>query len=78
LISQLASIQIKEERIPILDQLKYIPYPIILLQIYDQVPNELKSQQHKFPIQQQIKQFILQRIKDYSLIIGEDHRDSFT
>lgn len=59
--------QTKEERLPILDQIRYIPYPIILLQVYAALPENQRS-----------KQNIIDKIKQYSLIIGEDHRESFT
>ena len=52
---------------PILEQIKYIPYPIILLQAYAALPQEQRK-----------KQQVLDKIKEWSLIIGEDHRESFT
>jgi hypothetical protein len=53
--------------LPILEQIKYIPYPIILLQAYAALPQDLRK-----------KQQVLDKIKEWSLIIGEDHRESFT
>jgi hypothetical protein len=50
-----------------LEQIKYIPYPIILLQAYAALPQDLRK-----------KQQVLDKIKEWSLIIGEDHRESFT
>lgn len=78
MVGQLAKIEDKEERLAILNVIRFIPYPIVLLQIYEQLPAELKSQPHSFKAQQEIKRLVLEKIKEYSLIIGEDHRENFT
>ena len=78
MVAQLAKIEDKEERLAVLNVIRFIPYPIILLQVYEQLPAELKSQPHNFKAQQEIKRLVLEKIKEYSLIIGEDHRDNLT
>jgi hypothetical protein len=63
----LSKLETEEEKLPIFDKIRYIPYPIVLIQIFD-----------KLPVGGRKKQQILDKIKEYSLIIGEDHRESFT
>lgn len=46
LVAQLAPLQTKEERLPILDQIRYIPYPIVLLQVYAGLPKDKRTKQH--------------------------------
>lgn len=78
MVAQLGKIEDKEERLAILNAVRFIPYPIILLQVFEQLPADLKSQTHNFKAQQEIKRLVLEKIKEYSLIIGEDHRENFT